>query len=285
PVRTVVTDYDEILDAAASGDSFVPIVVDGSEHWLAPAVTAFDGGSVVAVRDATAGYQLERARTDFVATASHELRTPLTSVYGGATTLLARGDELGPGRRNALLRMIADESAHLTQIVDQLLVSAQLDRGTLRVDPQDCDVGEVCRAVVEAARMRAPVGVIVALELPPHLEPVRCDTALLRQVLINLVDNGIKYSVEGGLVLVRAAESEETTTVEVIDHGLGVPSAEQARIFEKFYRLDAEMNGGVGGSGLGLYISREIVTQLGGSLTVRSEHGRGSTFTVTLPRA
>jgi signal transduction histidine kinase len=283
PVRAVVADYDEIVDIAETGDSFVPIVVDGTERWLAPAVTQFEGGSVVAVRDATAGYQLERARNDFVATASHELRTPLTSVYGGATTLLARGDELGTTRRNALLRMIADESAHLTQIVDQLLVSAQLDRGTLRIEAKDCDVGEVCRAVVDAARSRAPVGVIVALELTRPLTPVRCDAALLRQVLVNLIDNAIKYSVEGGLVLVRADETSDATTVEVVDHGLGISTADQERIFEKFYRLDAEMTRGVGGSGLGLYISREIVAQLGGSLSVRSELGRGSTFTVTLP--
>jgi two-component system phosphate regulon sensor histidine kinase PhoR len=284
PAREVVVDYDEIVDAAEEGDAFVPVVVDGTERWLSPTVTPFESGSVVAVRDATAGYALERARADFVATASHELRTPITSVYGAATTLLARGEELGTSRRNRLMRMIADESEHLTQIVDQLLISAQLDRGTLRLSVRDCDLAQLCEGVVTAARSRAPVGVLVALEIPERVAPVRADEALLRQVLVNLVDNAVKYSVEGGLVLVRIRDSPEAATIEVVDHGLGIPPAEQERIFEKFYRLDAEMTHGVGGSGLGLYISREIVTQLGGSLTVRSELGRGSTFVVTLPR-
>jgi two-component system phosphate regulon sensor histidine kinase PhoR len=282
--REIVVDYDELLDAAEAGDQFVPVVLEGTERWLSPVVRSFAGGKVIAVRDATGNYTLERARADFVATASHELRTPLTAVYGGATTLLARGAELGSNERTRLLQMIADEAAHLTDIVDQLLISAQLDRGTLRVDEHETDVVALCSAVVESARIRAPVTVLVALEVPSAVPPVRCDESLLRQVLVNLVDNAIKYSVDGGLVLVRVRDHTASLSVDVVDHGLGIPSSEQARIFEKFFRLDAEMTRGVGGSGLGLYISREIVTQMGGSLTVQSQVGQGSTFTVTLPR-
>ncbi|HEY3541951.1 MAG TPA: ATP-binding protein [Gaiellaceae bacterium] len=284
PARGVVVDYDELVDAADAGDQFVPVVLESSERWLVPVVRRFDGGSVVAVRDATSAYALERARADFVATASHELRTPLTAVYGGATTLRARGSELTPRQRERLLQMIADESAHLTDIVDALLVSAQLDRGTLRVDEQECDVAALCSAVVESARVRAPEKVLVGLELPSAVAPIRCDESLLRQVLVNLVDNAVKYSVDGGLVLVQLRDATASISIDVVDQGLGIPSAEQDRIFEKFYRLDAEMTRGVGGSGLGLYISREIVTQLGGTLNVQSQAGRGSTFTVTLPR-
>jgi two-component system phosphate regulon sensor histidine kinase PhoR len=284
PVRGVVIDWDELLDAAEAGDQFVPVILEGAERWLSPVVRTFEGGQVVAVRDATGNYALERARADFVATASHELRTPLTAVYGGAATLLGRGDELARPERNRLLQMIADEAAHLTDIVDQLLISAQLDRGTLRVAEHETDIAALCSAVVESARIRAPETVIVALEIPSAVAPVRCDESLLRQVLVNLVDNAIKYSVDGGLVLVRLRDQTASLSIDVVDHGLGIPSAEQAKIFDKFFRLDAEMTRGVGGSGLGLYISREIVTQLGGSLTVQSQLGRGSTFTVTLPR-
>ena len=284
PARGVIVDYDELIEAAEHGDPFVPVVLEGSERWLAPVVRTFDGSSVVAVRDATAAYALERARTDFVATASHELRTPLTAVYGGATTLLARGDELRPSQRESLLNLIAEEAAHLTGIVDQLLVSAQLDRGTLRIDESECDVAELCNAVVAAARLRSPAGVTVAIHLPSAIEPLRCDPSLLRQVLVNLVDNAVKYSVGGGTVLVRVTDGESSVRIDVVDQGLGIPSAEQERIFEKFYRLDVEMTRGVGGSGLGLYISREILQQLGGTLTLESHVGRGSTFTITLPR-
>jgi signal transduction histidine kinase len=284
PVRGIVVDYNELVEAADHGDPFVPVIIDSAERWLAPVVNEFEGGSVVAVRDATAGYALERARADFVATASHELRTPLTAVYGGATTLLARGDDLTPTQRTRLLQMIADESGHLTRIVDQLLVSAQLDRGTLRVDESECDVAALCTNVVNGARVRAPQGIAVAVQMPSAVAPIRCDEALLRQVLINLVDNAIKYSVGGGTVLVRLRDETAAVHVDVVDKGLGIPAADQERIFEKFYRLDAEMTRGVGGSGLGLYISREIVAQLGGTLSVRSQPGRGSTFTVSLPR-
>ena len=140
PVRSVVVDYDELVEAAENGDRFVPVMLEGTERWIAPVVDSFDGGSVLAVRDATAAYALERARADFVATASHELRTPLTAVYGGASTLIARGDDLSPARRRSLLTMIVEESGQLTRIVDQLLVSAQLDRGTLRIDEAECDL-------------------------------------------------------------------------------------------------------------------------------------------------
>jgi signal transduction histidine kinase len=284
PARGVVVDYDELIEAAEHGDPFVPVVLEGAERWLAPVIRSFDGSNVVAVRDATAAYALERARTDFVATASHELRTPLTAVYGGATTLLARGEELRPSQRESLLNLIAEEAAHLTGIVDQLLVSAQLDRGTLRVDESECDVAEVCTAVVAAARLRAPAGVTVAIHLPSAMEPIRCDASLLRQVLVNLVDNAVKYSVGGGTVLVRVTDGAESVRIDVVDQGLGIPSAEQDKIFDKFYRLDVEMTRGVGGSGLGLYISREIVQQIGGTLTLESQVGKGSTFSITLPR-
>jgi two-component system phosphate regulon sensor histidine kinase PhoR len=248
-------------------------------------VNAFDGGSVLAVRDATGAYALERARTDFVATASHELRTPLTAVYGGASTLVARGDALSPAHRRSLLNMIVEQSEHLTRIVDQLLVSAQLDRGTLRVDEAECNVAELCSAVVHAANVRAAASdVNVVLQLPPATKPLRSDASLIRQLLINLVENAVKYSVEGGLVLVSVTDTEESVRVDVIDQGIGIPSAEHDRIFEKFFRLDAEMTRGVGGSGLGLYISREIAEQLGGTLTVSSQLGHGSTFSVRLPR-
>jgi two-component system phosphate regulon sensor histidine kinase PhoR len=282
PVRSVVVDYDELVEAAAHDDRFVPVLLEGAERWLSPVLRELDGGSVVAVRDATAAYALERARTDFVATASHELRTPLTAVYGGAATLLARREQLSPSQQDRLLRLITQEAEHLTVIVDQLIVSAQLDRGTLRVTDEECDVAAVCRAVVDAAQLRATPGRMIALERPTALAPLRCDATLLRQVLANLVDNALKYSETD--VLVRVTDGTSSVRIEVTDRGPGVPASEQERIFEKFFRLDADMATGVGGSGLGLYISREIVSQLGGTLIVESRAGRGSTFAVTLPR-
>jgi signal transduction histidine kinase len=280
----LVPDYARLVEAAHRQDGFVPVVIDESERWLSPALSVFEGGSVLAVRDATEGYVLERARADFVATASHELRTPLTAVYGGARTLLTHGGRLSRGQQSSLLQMIEQESEHLVQIVDQLLISAQLDRGALHLDVAECDVLALCSGVIESARLRAPAGILVTFHAPTTMEPLRCDESLLRQVLVNLVENALKYSVDGGQVDVRLRDEPGRVRIDVRDQGLGIPPVEQERIFEKFYRLDAAMSRGVGGSGLGLFISREIVTQLGGTLSVRSVEGAGSTFSVALPR-
>jgi signal transduction histidine kinase len=283
--QDLIPEYERLVEAARGGEQFVPVSGSGGERWLTPSISTFEGGSVLTLRDATAGYVLERVRSDFVATASHELRTPLTAVFGGARTLTAHRDELPRHQQDRLLRMIEQESEQLVRIVDQLLVSAQLDRGTLTVDESATDVGAVCSAVVESARVRAAERNLIMLQMPTAIEPLRCDEALLRQVLVNLVENAVKYSDDGDRIDVIVADEPTRVRIDVVDHGIGIPPAEQERIFEKFYRLDAAMTRGGGGSGVGLYISREIVQRLDGSLAVRSEPGEGSTFSVTLPRA
>jgi PAS domain S-box-containing protein len=284
PAREIVPEYDRLVDGGRRREPFVPVSVGGDELWLSPAVSTFEGGSVLTIRDVTSRYLLERARADFVTTASHELRTPLTAIYGGVRTLLGRRDAFSEEQRDRLLRMIEQESAHLAQIVDQLLITAQLDRGSLRVTEAPCDVRALCESVVEAAQARSEPDVTIALEVPDDTPSLLCDESLLRQVLVNLVENAIKYSPDGGRIDVRLRFDRRNVRIAVSDRGLGIPPSEQERIFEKFYRLDAEMTRGVGGSGLGLFISREIVSQMDGTLTVRSEPGSGSTFTVALPR-
>jgi two-component system, OmpR family, phosphate regulon sensor histidine kinase PhoR len=283
--RAVVPDFDRLAAAAERQDPFLPVRIESADRWLAATLSRFEGGSVLTVRDASAGYLLERTRADFVATASHELRTPLTSIYGGIRTLTGRGDQLEPEERRRLLHLIEQESAELARIVDQLLVSAQLDRGVLRLNESECDLKRLCAEVIESARARAPDSITLALDAPGESVPLRCDESLLRQVLVNLVENGVKYSPTGGGVELSLRNEPGRVAISVRDEGLGIPPAERERIFEKFYRVDAAMTLGIGGSGLGLYISRAIVAQMGGSLIVRPNPGKGSTFTVTLPRA
>lgn len=283
PAGSVFPEFGVLIER--SGGELTPVRIGGEERWFAISLSRFDGGRVVTLRDATAEHTLERARADFVTTASHELRTPLTAVYGSVRTLIEREHELADDTRRRLLRVIEQESDHLAQIVDQLLVTAQIDRGGLRLVERECDVREICASVVEAAEARKPDTIELALVAAARVIPIRCDPPRLRQVLVNLVENAIKYSPEGGRVQVRIADTPDRLRIEVHDEGLGIPPSEQGRIFEKFYRLDADMTRGVGGSGLGLYISREIVEQMGGLLSVRSRRGSGSTFTVTLPRA
>jgi len=283
PAAGVFPEFGVLIER--SGGDLTPVRIGGEERWLAISVSRFEGGRVITLRDATVEHVLERARADFVTTASHELRTPLTAVYGSVRTLLEREDELEEAQRTRLLRMIEQESEHLAQIVDQLLVTAQIDRGRLRLAESDCDVAGLCASVLDAAETRKPESIRLELVAPRSTRPLRCDSPRLKQVLVNLVENAIKYSPNGGRIQVRIADAPDRVRIEVSDEGLGIPPSEQSRIFEKFYRLDAEMTRGVGGSGLGLYISREIVEQMGGVLSVKSRRGSGSTFTVMLPRA
>src|SRR5207247_2097553 len=125
----------------------------------------------------------------------------------------------------------------------------------------------------------------LTLESEPDVPPVAADSDKLRQILMNLLDNAIKYSPDGGTIGVRVARSDAFVSFAVTDEGLGVPTAEHGRIFEKFYRLDPELTRGVGGTGLGLYISRELVRRMNGRITVESSEGEGSTFTIELPAA
>jgi signal transduction histidine kinase len=283
-VAAVVPDYDRVSEATTRDDRFVPVTIDGDEHWVSPALSAFDGGRVLTVADATAGHRLERMRSEFVATASHELRTPLTTVFGGVQTLRAHRDVLTRGQQERLLQMMEQESSHLVEIVDQLLISAQLDRATLRIEASDFDVPTLCRAVVESAQLRVGDRNLIMLQAPGKMSSLHADSALVRQILVNLVDNAIKYSSRGDRIEVLVSDETTQVRVAVVDEGIGIPPSEQDRIFEKFYRVDPEMATGIGGSGLGLYISREIAQQMGGSLTMRSAPGRGSTFVLQLPR-
>ena len=131
--------------------------------------------------------------------------------------------------------------------------------------------------------MRAPESIRIGVDVPSDVPAVRCDENKLRQVLVNLVENAIKYSPDGGDVLVQVEARNGSGLIAIRDHGIGIAPADQKRIFEKFTRLDPGLSRGVGGTGLGLYITRELVARMGGTISVDSVPGRGSTFTVELP--
>jgi signal transduction histidine kinase len=224
------------------------------------------------------------ARQDLVATVSHELRTPLAAIYGSALTL-RRGDvELDDELRDKLLEVIAVEAARLAEIVDDLLLTSQLDSGQLTVKIERCDPIEIARQKVESARTHVPENVELSFDAPGRLPPVAADPSQLGQVLSNLLDNAVKYSPEGGAISVELSSADRHVRFAVSDRGLGVPAAERERIFEKFYRLDPGMSRGIGGTGLGLYICRELVRRVGGRIWVEQGQGAGSRFVVEIPR-
>ncbi|HET7352470.1 MAG TPA: ATP-binding protein [Gaiellaceae bacterium] len=263
----------------------VPIETATGDHWVAVTGVAFDEGVVYALRDVTDEHELERARSDFVATASHELRTPLAAVYGAARTLRRDDIELPVEQQEAFLDIIVSETERLTAIVSQILLAGQLEEGRVDVQTAATDLAPLVESVLVSTRVRTPPNVELRVAQNGDRAVALADEDKLRQVLVNLLDNAIKYSPDGGEVAVELAKGAGRVRLTVRDQGLGVPSGEQERIFEKFYRLDPALTRGVGGSGLGLFISRELVTRMGGSLTVRSRPGEGAAFVVDLPAA
>ncbi len=261
-----------------------PIRLGEDERWLTGAESAFEGGRVLVFRDVTDDHRLEQLRSDFVATAAHELRTPLAAVYGAVRTLRHQ-EHLPPETVTSFLEMIEREAERLKLVMDQLLVSAQLDSADLHLQRQAVDAAALCESLLGSAEVRKPPEIELALTRPDADVTLQADPERLRQVVANLIDNAIKYSPGGGRIDVRVSANGDSGTIEVADNGLGIPAHEQERIFEKFYRLDPSMTRGIGGSGLGLYISRQLVEQMGGRLSVVSRHGVGSTFAISLPLA
>jgi PAS domain S-box-containing protein len=263
----------------------IPLETERGERWIAIAGVQFFGGTVYAFRDLTDVRRLEELKASFIATASHELRTPLAAVYGAAQTLLRHDFALDEGGRDRFVSLIADESERLGRIVNEILLASQLDAGRLDLASEPFDAAELVERVVEATRAYAPPGVQVEGRVPDELPLVEADRDKVRQVLVNLVENAIKYSPDGGRVELRVEAHEENVLFQVRDEGLGIPPDEQSRVFEKFYRVDPQMTRGVGGTGLGLYICNELVGRMGGHIWLESKAGEGSTFLFELPAA
>jgi signal transduction histidine kinase len=262
----------------------LPVELGGQERWLQLSSVEFDEGCVYAAHDVTQERRLERTRSEFVATASHELRTPIATVYGTFQTLLREDVTLAPEQERAFLQMGLHESERLTRVVDDLLLAGQLEGGSPRIEPTRCDLDGLVRELVETTAARVNGTHALGAAVDERVRSIQCDPMRLRQVLANLVENAIKYS-PGGPITVSAAGDGRSVRIEVADSGIGIPERDQQRIFERFVRLDPALSRGVGGTGLGLYICRELVERMGGRITVRSREGVGSTFTVELPAA
>jgi signal transduction histidine kinase len=270
---------------AAGHAETLPLEIGDRELWISISAVRVSDGTVYTLRDLTEERGIERLKSELVATVSHELRTPVAAVYGAAVTLRRRSLELDDEGRERLLSVIATESDRLARIIDQVLEASRLDTGTFSLATERCDPVPLVGDVVEAARTHLPDGVAVDVDPAGEIPAVAADPDMLRQVLANLVENAVKYSPAGGEVRLSLEGRVARVLFAVRDEGLGIPLREQERIFEKFYRLDPNLRRGVGGTGLGLYICRELVRRMGGRIWVASREGEGSTFFFELPVA
>ena len=292
PLREAIPGWAAVADSlGAASDpasssaraTTLPVDVPGREIWLSIRAVRFAEGTVYAFHDLTEERRLEELKADFIATVSHELRTPLAAVHGAAKTLLRDDVDLGHDVSRQLLGLVSEQSDRLARMVEDILLASTLESPELELARERVDVGDLAADAVAGARVQASEQLTLELAVAPSLPAVAADRDKLRQVLVNLVANAVKYSPNGGRIEVEVKPEDGHVAVVVRDQGLGIAPSEQSLIFEKFYRADANMTRGVSGSGLGLYISRELVHRMGGTISVQSQPGEGSTFVVTLP--
>ena len=243
-------------------------------------------GVWVVLDDVSELRRLQQIRAEFVDNLSHELRTPLTTVSLLAETLARDADAAGdavPAKMRDRITKIEVETGHLVQMVNELLDLARIESGGPLVLLDDVDLRAVVTESVDRLRLFAErQGLRLVVDAPEPVPSVRGDEARLGQVVVNLVHNALKFGADGGEVTVRVGRQGEEVVVAVADRGIGIPAADQARIFERFYKVDrARVRGG--GTGLGLSIARHVVGQHGGRIWVESEEGEGSTFSFAVP--
>ena len=248
------------------------------------------GGIWLILEDVSELRRLQRIRTEFIDNLSHELRTPLTTVSLLTETLARDAAAAGKGvppRMRDRIASIEVETGHLVQMVNELLDLSRIESGRALGAMDPLDLGEVAQDATDRLRLFAErQGVTLAVVIPEPVPTVRGDEARLQQVLVNLLHNAVKFSPDGGAVTVTVRSEPPDVVVSVADHGVGIPRAAQARIFERFYKVDrARVRGESGGTGLGLAIARHIVEQHGGRIRVESTEGAGSTFSFTIPIA
>jgi two-component system OmpR family sensor kinase len=237
-----------------------------------------------AFNDMTARLQAARQmQTDFVANVSHELRTPLTAVKGMVETL-QDGAIDDAGVRDRFLATVAGETERLIRLVNDLLLLSRVDSEALVLHRAPLDLCALIQAAVEQLAPQAEArSVAVRMEAPPDLPPVHADPDRLTQVLLNLLDNALKYSPPGGKVTVTVAPAAGAVRIEVRDRGIGIPAQDLPHVGERFFRSDKARSRAQGGSGLGLAIARALVELHGGTLHVDSQVGQGTTVALVLP--
>lgn len=240
-------------------------------------------GILVVFHDVTELRHLERVRQEFITNVSHELRTPLTAIRGYVETLMEGAVE-EPGRARSFLEVVARHGERMSRLIDDLLDLSNIEGGQVHLERKPVPLAEVAEQVCtlhqEAASNK---GISLSLEMPVDLPAVLADRDRLQQILINLIDNALKFTSAGQVRLLAHKASASHVQVTIADSGIGIPSTDLARITERFYRVDQARSRELGGIGLGLSIVKHLVHAHGGELHIESELGRGTRVSFTLP--
>lgn len=240
-------------------------------------------GSIINIEDITEIVKLENMRRDFVANVSHELKTPLTSINGFVETLIMNED-LPVDKRNRFLAIIQKESDRLKRLIEDILLLSSIESKNNLIT-ENILLYDVFKEVYEMVNYIASSKKVELLyNFEDEKIVVQAYGDYIKQLLLNLIDNAIKYTQSGGVVTVNQFTIDNDIVIEVIDNGVGIPKEDQSKIFQRFYRVDKARSRSVGGTGLGLAITKHIVHSLKGSIRVESKLGEGSKFIVNLPK-
>ncbi|MFC1719483.1 ATP-binding protein, partial [Candidatus Poribacteria bacterium] len=246
-------------------------------------ILAIAFGIYLSLREARRETELARIRSDFVANVSHELRTPLSSIQIFSETL-KQNKAVSQDKQDQYLDTISSESDRLTRLVDNVLDFSRLERQVKEFDFQPVNIGEVIASTVEAARFYAEQrGAAVSLRMVSDLPEIRADKGAISQMVMNLIDNAVKYSEDESEIAVNVFRRGQNIVIQVVDKGVGIDEEDMGKIFDKFYRGKNVANLGTGGTGLGLTLAKAVAIAHGGDITVRSKKGEGSRFSVVLP--
>ena len=240
------------------------------------------GGLGLTYRNVSKEMALAKLKSDFVSNVSHELRTPLSLIRLYAETL-EMGRMVSPDKYQEYYQIIRKESERLTALINNILDFSRIEAGRKEYDFRETDISELVRNTLESYKYQIEQQGFAFEEKIEPVPPMRVDREALARSLVNLVNNALKYSQDRKFIGVNLYRKNGSVKLEVVDHGIGIPSQEQDRIFEKFYRVGDPLVHNTKGSGLGLSLVRHIVNAHGGDVSVDSTPGEGSTFTITLP--
>jgi PAS domain S-box-containing protein len=239
-------------------------------------------GAVLVIRDITALQELDRKKDEFLSVASHELRTPLTTIKGYTQLLAQTVNDLEPAERATYINAVLGEIERMMGLISELLDVSRIETNRLQIHPQPIRWLQFIEGRISAFRVQHPTR-RMRFDVSARETTVVADPDRMRQVVDNLLSNALKYSAEGSDIDVRVVREDGEVATSVTDHGIGIPRDEIPQLFERFHRARNVSSRYYGGLGLGLYIARAIVEAHGGDISVESEEGVGSTFTMRLP--
>jgi two-component system phosphate regulon sensor histidine kinase PhoR len=282
-LKKVLATRDEILEEITLQ---TPVERTILTHWVPLLEEGVMQGVVSVFHDISDIKRLEQIRKDFVANVSHELRTPVAVIKGYAETLSSDGMKMDPERVVHFSRIIHNHAERLAVLISDLLTLSQLESGKIELEMTPVTLqsalNRACSLLEQKARDKE---IVIRQEIKSGSAQVLADLGRLEQVLINLLDNAIKFTPQNGAITVSTADLDTFVRIDVADTGIGIPAKDLPRIFERFYTVDAARSRELGGTGLGLSIVRHIVQAHGGTVSVQSIQGKGSTFSFTLKKA